>query len=226
MVTSFLWTRPADPQIATLVLAHGAGAPMDSPFMNRLAAALCAHQIAVARFEFPYMAQRRTGGSKRPPPRADKLAGVFQTAVQDAMAEIDGPLLIGGKSMGGRVAAMLSGSSSLPSRVAGVACFGYPFHPSGKGDTEWRLAPILEARRSVLILQGERDPFGSRAELEGTSLPAHAEITFVEDGDHDFGPRGKSPATLEGNITAAARTTGQFAERLATSGSEIVSSLT
>lgn len=210
-MTNLLWTRPDTEPLATVLLAHGAGAAMDSAFMNKMADALAGAGLAVARFEFAYMAARRDGGSKRPPPRADKLIGEFQTALQTLMAETDGPLIIGGKSMGGRVAAMLAGGASLPGRVIGVSCLGYPFHPTGKPDSEWRLQPLEEARRPVLILQGDRDPFGSQAELDVVTLPDHVSLHYLEDGNHDFGPRGKSPATLDGNISEAARTIADFA---------------
>ena len=213
-MTDFLWNRPETPPVATLLLAHGAGAAMDSTFMNKLAAALASQGIAAARFEFAYMAGRRTGGPKKPPPRADKLIAEFQTALQSVLSQSDGTLLIGGKSMGGRVAAMLAGGGSLPGRAKGVACFGYPFHPTGKADAEWRLQPLQDAKRPVLVLQGDRDPFGSKAELDEVTLPAHVSLTYLEDGNHDFGPRGKSPATLDGNIKLAAEAVRAFVDRL------------
>ena len=213
-MTDFLWNRPETPPVATLLLAHGAGAAMDSAFMNKLAAALASQGIAAARFEFAYMAGRRTGGPKKPPPRADKLIAEFQTALQSVLSLSDGTLLIGGKSMGGRVAAMLAGGGSLPGRAKGVACFGYPFHPTGKADAEWRLQPLQDAKRPVLVLQGDRDPFGSKAELDEVTLPAHVSLTYLEDGNHDFGPRGKSPATLDGNIKLAAEAVRAFVDRL------------
>ncbi|WJS05415.1 alpha/beta family hydrolase [Roseibium aggregatum] len=213
-MTDFLWNRPETPPVATLLLAHGAGAAMDSAFMNKLAAALASQGIAAARFEFAYMAGRRTGGPKKPPPRADKLIAEFQTALQSFLSQSDGTLLIGGKSMGGRVAAMLAGGGSLPGRAKGVACFGYPFHPTGKADAEWRLQPLQDAKRPVLVLQGDRDPFGSKAELDEVTLPAHVSLTYLEDGNHDFGPRGKSPATLDGNIKLAAEAVRAFVDRL------------
>lgn len=182
--------------------------------MNKMADVLAAEGIAVARFEFAYMAGRRTGGPKKPPPRADKLIGEFQTALQTLLSETEGPILLGGKSMGGRVAAMLGGGGSLPGRVAGICCYGYPFHPTGKPDAEWRLAPLEEARRPIQILQGDRDPFGSKAELDEVTLPGHVSLAYLEDGNHDFGPRGKSPATLDGNIQEAARLTAVFASSL------------
>jgi len=213
-MTDFLWTRPDLDVTATFLLAHGAGAPMDSAFMDKLAGDLAAEGVTVARFEFAYMAGRRTGGPKKPPPKADKLIGEFQTALQSLMNETEGPLLVGGKSMGGRVAAMLAGGGSLPGRVKGVACFGYPFHATGKPDADWRLAPLEEARRPVKILQGDRDPFGSRSELDKITLPVHVSLTYLEDVNHDFGPRGKSPATLAGNIREAARAAVAFANSL------------
>lgn len=213
-MTDLLWTRPETEPLASALLAHGAGAAMDSAFMNKMADALAATGLAVARFEFAYMAARREGGSKRPPPRADKLIGEFQTAVQTVMAETDGPLVIGGKSMGGRVAAMLAGGASLPGRVIAVSCLGYPFHPTGKADADWRLQPLQDAKRPVLILQGDRDPFGSQAELDAITLPEHVSLHYLEDGNHDFGPRGKSPATLDGNINEAAQTIFDFVRSL------------
>lgn len=205
------WSRPQAEASATLVLAHGAGAPMDSPFMTKLSSAIADHGIAVARFEFSYMANRRTGGGKRPPPKAEKLIGEFQTVVQQVLSESTAPLIIGGKSMGGRVAAMLAGGASLPGRVTAVVCFGYPFHPTGKPSAPWRLDPLNNARRPVLILQGDRDPFGSQAELEAVPLPGHVSLHYLEDGNHDFGPRGRSPATFDGNIAEAALTLQRFA---------------
>lgn len=209
-MTDFLWTRPEGTSLGTLLLAHGAGAPMDSTFMDKVSTHLAAHGIAVARFEFAYMAGRRTGGKKKPPPRADKLIGEFQTALQDLLGQTDGPLLLGGKSMGGRVAAMLSGGASLPGRVKGVCCYGYPFHPTGKPEAEWRLLPLEGAKRPILICQGDRDPFGTRSEISEVAFPGHVSLTYLEDGNHDFGPRGKSPATLDGNIEAAAIATAEF----------------
>ncbi len=177
---------------------------MDSPFMTKIAAALAERGVAVARFEFSYMAMRRTDGKRRPAPKAETLIGEYQTALQSLLKEAEGPLLIGGKSMGGRIAAMLGGGSSLPGRVKGICCLGYPFHPTGRPDAPWRLQPLEEAKRPVLVLQGDRDAFGSRSELETVTLPSSVSLRYLEDGNHDFAPRGKSPATLDGNLAEAA----------------------
>ena len=211
----FLWTRPpAEVEtIATLLLAHGAGAPMDSGFMERFAGHAARRGLAVARFEFGYMASRRVGGAKRPPPRADRLVGEYQNAVQAVLSTTETPLIIGGKSMGGRVAAMFAGAGSLPKRVAGVVCLGYPFHPTGKAEPQhWRMTPLAESRRPILIAQGVRDPFGSQTEIAVTSLPGRVTLTWLEDGNHDLAPRGASPATWDGNLAHAAEAVASFAQ--------------
>lgn len=214
-MSDFLWTRAEGdtPAAATLLLAHGAGAAMDSGFMNRFAGHAAKAGIDVARFEFAYMAGRRDGGRKRPPPKADLLIGEFQTALQTLLATCPGPVLIGGKSMGGRVAAMLAASPSLPKRVTGVVCLGYPFHPQGDAGN-WRLAPLEETRRPVLIAQGDRDGFGNAAELADVALPETVRLFFLEDGNHDLAPRGASPATWDGNLAQAASETADFAASL------------
>ena len=208
-MTDLLWTRPADAR-ASLLLAHGAGAPMDSVFMNRITEALASHGVAVARFEFPYMAKRRTTGKKYPPPKAETLAEAFRAAITAALAapERVGPLFVGGKSMGGRVAAITAGTP-LDGAVAGVVCLGYPFHGPGRPE-EIRLAPLQQSLLPSLIVQGERDEFGSRAEVETLDVGPRARFVWIEDGSHDFGPRGASPATLKGNIAAAAEATAAF----------------
>ncbi|WP_208976171.1 alpha/beta family hydrolase [Polycladidibacter stylochi] len=210
-----LWTNPKDEACGTLVLAHGAGAGQVSSFMERFTKAACAQGFRVARFEFSYMAKRRESGKKAPPPKAEKLIGEYQHALQSALTESEGPLLLAGKSMGGRIAAMLAGGNSLPKRVQGVVCLGYPFHPVGKSELEdWRLPPLAASNRKLLILQGERDQFGKKEELEGVELPEQVELCYVSDGNHDFAPRGAVPATLESNIQFAAEQSRLFFDRL------------
>ncbi|MFO7705695.1 MAG: alpha/beta fold hydrolase, partial [Halopseudomonas sp.] len=129
MLCTELTDLPADGKpFATLLLAHGAGAAMDSPFMQLLSAELSAQGLRVIRFEFPFMHERRLTGRKRPPDPMPRLLehfrGQLASIVAKGLGEL-GPVFISGKSMGGRVASMLA--DELP--VAGVACFGYPFHP-------------------------------------------------------------------------------------------------
>ena len=204
-----LWTAAAEPR-ATLLLAHGAGAPMDSSFMTRIAEGAAERGIAVARFEFGYMAKRRTTGKKYPPPKAEKLVGEFRAAIEAVLAapERVGPVVIGGKSMGGRVAAITAGEP-LPTDVVAVACLGYPFHGPGRPE-EIRLAPLQGGLLPTLVLQGERDEFGNRSEVESLDIGSHGRFEWIADGSHDFGPRGTSPATLKGNIVHACEALAAF----------------
>ncbi len=110
--------------------------------------------------------------------------------------------------MGGRVAAITSGEALDPA-VAGVACLGYPFHGPGRPE-EVRLEPLQKGLLPILIVQGERDEFGSRAEVETADVGARARFVWIEDGSHDFGPRGSSPATLKGNVAAACDAVADF----------------
>jgi len=165
----------------TVALAHGAGAPMDSPFMAAMAAGLAARGWRVARFEFPYMAARRADGRKRPPnPQATLLA------TWRAVIEALGPkrLVIGGKSMGGRMASLIADESG----VAGLMCLGYPFHPPGKPD-RLRTAHLAGLRAPALIVQGTRDPLGRAAEVRGYDLAPAIRVAWIEDGDHNLVPR-------------------------------------
>ncbi|WP_321499070.1 alpha/beta family hydrolase [Breoghania sp.] len=212
-MTDILWTRPQAAPVATLVLAHGAGAAMDSPFMNKFAQFASDEGIAVARFEFPYMAERRATGKKRPPPRADKLIDAYLAAIETVAAKAEGPLLIGGKSLGGRVAVMAAGDPALDAGVAGVVCLGYPFHPPAKPEAT-RLEPLDTLALPCLIAQGERDPFGNAQEVDGYGLKDAIEVLIMEDGSHDLAPRGSSPATWDGNLRLAAKAVREFAARL------------
>ena len=209
-MTDLIWTRELGAR-ATIVLAHGAGAPMDSSFMNRIAEGLAARGLAVARFEFAYMAKRRTLGKKFPPPKAEKLDSEFRAAIEavSAAPECVGPVVIGGKSMGGRVAAITSGAA-LDARVTGVACLGYPFHGPGRPE-EIRLTPLQNGLLPILVLQGERDEFGNRAEVETLDIGPRARFEWIEDGSHDFGPRGAAAATLKSNIQHACDALAGFA---------------
>lgn len=169
----------------TLLLAHGAGAAMDSPSMTALARAFCALGLRTARFEFPYMAARRQG-VRRPPPRAETLVPDYREAVTALAAP--GPLVIGGKSMGGRVASLAADGLRDEGRIAGLLCLGYPFHPPEK-PAQLRTAHLAGLRTPTLIVQGTRDPFGTRAEVETYALSDRIEILWLEDGDHDLKPR-------------------------------------
>ncbi len=183
-MTDFIFDGPAKAPI-TVLLAHGAGAPMDSPAMTVATKALVAEGLRVARFEFGYMAARRTG-ERRPPPKAETVMSEYATAIEDLKAK--GKLIIGGKSMGGRVASMLADEMFAASKIAGLVCLGYPFHPMGK-PTQLRTKHLEKLKCPALIVQGTRDIMGARDEVAGYKLSKSIEILWLEDGDHDLKPR-------------------------------------
>ena len=174
------------PGRATILLAHGAGAAMDTPFMTAIAEGLAARGLRVARFEFAYMAERRSGGPKRPPPKVELLQEEFRSAA-DTLA-CSGPLFIGGKSMGGRVASLIADDLWAQNRVRGLVCLGYPFHPQGKPE-KLRTAHLAGLRTPALICQGTRDPFGTQAEAASYDLSDAVAFCWLNDGDHDLKPR-------------------------------------
>ncbi len=184
-MTKFLFDGPEDAEV-TILLAHGAGAPMDSASLSASTKVFAATGLRVVRFEFDYMASRRTSPAKRPPPRAEKLKSEYVAAI-DAL-DATGPLVIGGKSMGGRVASMIADPLHSSGRVAGLLCLGYPFHPIGKPD-QLRTAHLADMQTPTLIVQGTRDLFGTREEVASYKLSKSIEILWLEDGDHDLKPR-------------------------------------
>lgn len=206
---NLLIDRP-DVSIATLVLAHGAGAPMDSPFMGKIAGLLVAQGLTVVRFEFQYMAARRTGPKKPPAPKAETIIPEYRAAL--AAAAIKGPVFIGGKSMGGRIATYLLAELYAAGQIKGGICLGYPFHPTAKPENV-RTAHLEALAAPLLIVQGERDPFGNRAEVATYRLGPGVEVCWLPDGDHDFGPRGASGHTRAQNLARAADAVGDFVRR-------------
>lgn len=189
---------------AALLLAHGSGAAMDSSFMEDMTALLADRGIRVMRFEFAYMDARRHGGSRRPPPRAERLLDEYRAAVDQAADLAAGSaLFVGGKSLGGRVASLVAHDLHAAGTVAGLVCLGYPFHPVGKPE-KLRTAHLAEIAVPTIICQGERDPFGTREDVAGYVLSAAIRLHWAPDGDHGLSPRRKSGHTPEGNMREAA----------------------
>ena len=197
-----------------LLLAHGAGAGMDSPFMNLFVEMLAQNRIGTARFEFAYMAARRDGGKKRPPPKAETLAPEYLAAVAAARQRWpDRLVVIGGKSMGGRVASFVAGDLFAVGACRGLVCLGYPFHPPSKPEHR-RTAHLMALACPTLIVQGERDPFGTKAEIAAYDLAPAIAFHWADDGDHDLGPRGGQGFTRKGNLSDAAEAVAQWCQTL------------
>ena len=204
-MTEFLKSPAVDqPVVATMILAHGAGAPMDSAFMNALCGSLAEQGITTLRFEFPYMVRRREEGSRRPPDRQPVLVEcwreVFAEVKQQACQEgYQGKLLIGGKSMGGRMASIVAEEL----KPDGFCCFGYPFYPPGK-TTSSRTEHFLTTQVPGLILQGTRDTFGKPGGIDNSRWPSTIELAWLEEGDHDYKPGKRSGLTQLDVIQTAA----------------------
>jgi predicted alpha/beta-hydrolase family hydrolase len=171
---------------ALLVLAHGAGAGQQHPFMVSMAGLLSAKGIAVVTFDFPYMRERR-----KVPDRAPVLEAAFREVIDVARGWASGaPLVIGGKSMGGRMATHL-GAQGVDG-LEGIVVFGYPLHPPGKPDQP-RTAHLPSITVPLLIVQGERDTFGTPDELRPVIKTMTTQVTLhvVAKGDHSLTVRGQ-----------------------------------
>ena len=190
-----------------LVLAHGAGAPMDSPYMNGMAQGLAAAGLRVARFEFPYMHRRRQTGERRPPDREPVLREAWLAAI----ASLADParLVIGGKSLGGRMASLVAEQAG----VRGLVCLGYPFHPPDQPD-RLRTAHLAHLRTPTLVVQGTRDPFGNPEEVGRYGLSPSIRIHWIADGDHSLKPRVSSGRTEKQNLAEAIEAVREFVEGL------------
>ncbi|WP_213663972.1 alpha/beta family hydrolase [Stutzerimonas stutzeri] len=202
---SGLWTRPSDEAFATLILAHGAGAPMDSPFMQQMAERLAARGVAVYRFEFAYMAERRATGRKRPPERQPQLLQQWREQHALVRQQATGPLAIGGKSMGGRMASLLADELGADALV----CLGYPFHPAGRPEKP-RVEHLAELHTPALILQGERDALGNRATVEGYRLSPMIQLHWLSAADHDLKPLKSSGLSHAQHLDSASQAIATF----------------
>ena len=181
-----LWWDGDDAAKATVLLAHGAGAGSSSQFQRDVAAGLALRGLRVARFDFAYMAEAAHGGRRRAPDPAPKLLQRLRAAAA-ATGAPPSRLVLAGKSMGGRMATMLADELG----AAAVLAFGYPFHPP-KQRERLRTTHLAALRTPCLIVQGERDPFGTRTEVEGYALSAAIELHWIADGDHSLQPRRSS----------------------------------
>lgn len=200
---------------AHLILAHGAGAPMTSPFLEMMTELLTERGLRISRFEFAYMAQRRKDGKRRPPPKAELMMPEYVDVIAELRKNLPRrqKLLIGGKSMGGRIASLCADQLYAEGHIAGLACLGYPFHPPGKPD-KLRTVHLEHLRCPALIVQGERDPFGTRAEVETYALSSAIAFVWAGNGNHDLAPSRGSPFTRAGNLATAADAVGAFAHDL------------
>jgi predicted alpha/beta-hydrolase family hydrolase len=201
-----LTTGPAD-GLGTFVFAHGAGLPMDAPRMEAIASGLTEAGIRVIRFEFPYMRRRRAGAETGAPDRPLVLESTWRQVIEE-VGDAD-QIVIGGRSMGGRIASMIADDAG----VRGLVCLGYPFHPLGRTERT-RTEHLAVLRTPTLIVQGERDAMGDREDVAGYELSSSIELVWLPDGDHSFVPRKRSGVTEEENVATAVEAVRNFMDRL------------
>ena len=180
---------------------------MDSAFMNRVAQGVAASGVRVIRFEFPYMQRRRESGKRGAPDPAPVLIQHFRETIERHGG--GRKIVIGGKSMGGRIASMVADEAG----VLGLVCLGYPFHPPGQPE-KTRTKHLESLRTPTLILQGTRDSFGGPDDVRRYKLSTSIRIEWIEDGDHSFKPRARSSHTEADNLHGAIALVTDFIESL------------
>ncbi len=173
--------------------------------MEEMAARLAAHGVNVLRFEFPYMAQRRQDGGKRPPNPAPKLLECWREVYTTVRPYVAGRLAVGGKSMGGRMASLLADELGADALV----CLGYPFYAVGKPEKP-RVEHLAALKTRTMIVQGERDALGNREAVQGYTLSPSIEVLWLVAGDHDLKPLKASGFSHEQHLEAAAQRVAGF----------------
>mgnify|MGYP000104568224 CR=1 FL=1 len=196
------------------IFAHGAGADMNSEFMTLVAEKLAEKGIRVIRFNFPYMIKRAEDGKRRPPDRAPKLLAAYEEIIK----YLDCPVVLGGKSMGGRMSSMLLAENALREEsdrlpILGSACLGFPFHAVGKEPKD-RLDHMAELTEPLLIVQGTRDTMGTQEEvlgyIEEKKVNSSVQMSWLEDGNHDLKPRKVSGFSHQQHIDSAIDLIAEF----------------
>jgi predicted alpha/beta-hydrolase family hydrolase len=190
----------------TIILAHGAGSGKEHAFLNFFAENLATRGFRVVRFDFPYMVKARESGRRRPPDRQPVLLEAWRAIIDCIGAK---SLIIGGKSMGGRMASLIADQVE----VRGLVCLGYPFHAPGKPDSP-RIEHLETLRTPTLICQGTRDPFGRQEEVGDYDLSKSILFQWLEDGEHSFKPRKSSGRTEHQNLDEAVDAIDDFAKQL------------
>lgn len=191
-------TYAATKTMSRMVLAHGAGANQSHTFLVRVAGGLAERGVETTTFNFPY-----TEAGRRAPDPAPKLEACFRDVIGAVQTRsvVQGPIVLGGKSMGGRMASHLAARGE-PS-IAGLVFLGYPLHPPGKPE-RLRSEHLSRIEAPMLFVQGTRDTFGTPAELHRVleGLRAKVEIFVVDQGDHSFKVPKRAGRTEEEVMTA------------------------
>lgn len=199
------YTKNGNPQDPLFIFAHGAGADSQSHFMTEMAERIAALGIYLIRFDFPYMEKRREDGKKRPPDRGPKLIDDWQCVI----ADLNRPCIIGGKSMGGRIASIVAMAEHQSELIKGCACLGYPFHSAGKPEKQ-RTEHLMTINKPLLIVQGTRDAMGTSEDVANYGLDKEIIFAWLDDGNHDLKPRKVSGFTYEQHLQKTAEAVAMF----------------
>lgn len=188
---SALWDLPGDsgePPSSPrppILLAHGAGVPMRSEFMETIAVGIAAGGHPVLRFNYPYAERMEQSGTRRPPDRRGPLMAAHRCALAKLTERFPEPRpVLAGKSMGGRIASMLAAEGD---DAASLVFFGYPLHPPGKPEKQ-RTEHFPTLAQPALFLQGDRDALAG-LDLLRTALETYggqSTLEVIEGADHDF----------------------------------------
>ena len=206
--SELLITTPLQTSLKSVfLLAHGAGAPMDSDWMNQLTQLLTKEGITTVRFEFPYMAQRRQTGIKRPPNQTSVLLDCWRETASLLKSRFPlEKMFIGGKSMGGRMASLVADEL----HINGLICFGLPFHPPEKRSSPTDYFHCKKFLVRLLLFKENEILWGVRKKFFPTGYQKNIQVSFLESGDHSFKPLKKSGYTLEGHLFTAAKQAAGF----------------
>ena len=211
---SALLLHPSDAK-SVLVLAHGAGAGMNHPFLATLATNLVELNVATLRYNFPYMEQRRKSPDREPVATAAVAAAV--AAASTAAPKL--PLFAGGKSFGGRMTSTAAANGLLPN-VRGLVFFGFPLHPPSDPGTK-RAEHLSRVQQPMLFLQGTRDAFGDLKLLRPVvaSLGSRATLHLIDGADHSFHLPKSSGRTDADVLRELAETFASWAQQIQASPS-------
>jgi len=191
--------QPSDTGTA-IILAHGAGQGMQSPFMTYFHSELAKRGFLSVKFNFDYMDAKR-----RVPDPQPKLQSRYRSVVESVMTEVKPQrLIIGGKSMGGRVASYIAGDTL---GVSGLVFLGYPLHPPGKTD-QLRDQHLYALKLPMLFISGTKDTFARRDLLENVvqKIGSNAKLVWVQGGDHSL----KRKRNDQDSLQAAVETIEQW----------------
>jgi uncharacterized protein len=206
---SALLRRPAESRLL-YVLAHGAGAGMQHPFMEEISRALASRGVATFRYQFPYM----EAGRRAPNPRPILLATVRSAVAAAAKAAPDLPMIAGGKSMGGRMTSLAASERPLPG-VVGLVFLGFPLHAAGRPSSD-RGHHLKSTGLPMLFLQGTRDRLAELTVLKPliAELGKGSTLHIIDEGDHSFRVPKRTGLTEEDVLDGAAATIVRWAEAL------------